>query len=369
MARKNKKAAQAQSSLLDGAEVADDLLRVNAAAPAQVLHESRSRRRRTLVWTFIIVGVCSIGSALNLAVNPPYPDLKPDVVESTEVNFSAGKSAAQTKVAEWLAQDPSPLPGGRLISWDGFTSIAAGKAKSDTDNPANAAELHRFTLATTLEDKTVYYDATVLVSVSDALGAAVATEPTLLPRVPAAAQGWSSQVWAGYENAPVPDPVTQTAGQWAKAFTESADALRLYVGDEDATHAYMPLQGARVLSAAIPTAGYIKVEGEEQAKVIIARVELTLAWSSAADAKGSKVMYDVRVEQAHTASPKIVAWGPAGTGPKLKKYGNATVGLSIDISPTDPLPTQAPTEESTSVTPDEGSADEVDGPGHGEEGL
>lgn len=357
MARKNKKGAPPQSSLLDGAEASDDLLRVNAAAPAQVLHESRSRRRRTLVWVFIIVGVCSIGSALNLALNPPIPDMKKNTVSSTEVNFSAGKSVAQAKVAEWLAQTPTPLPGGHIISWDGFDTIAAGKAKSESDNPANAAELHHFTLATTLGDKTVFYDATVLVNVSDALGAIASTEPTLLPRVPASPQGWSSQVWAGYDNAQVPDAVNQSASQWAKAFTESADALRLYVGDEDGSHSYMPLQGARVLSAAVTNGGYIKVEGEEQVKVIIARVELTLAWSSAADAKGSKVMYDVRVEQAHTASPKIVAWGPAGTGPTLKKYGNAVTGLTLGGSSTDPLPTQAPTDDTSG---EDYSADELD---------
>ena len=362
MARKNKKTAQAQSSMLDGAEVTDDLLRVNSAAPAEMLHESRSRRRRFLVWSFIIVGSCSIAFGLNAALNPE-PEKAPDITTSAEVNSSPGKSAAQAKVASWLAQDPSPLPGGYVVSWDGFDTIKGGVAKSDTDNPANAAELHTFTLATKLGDEVVFYDATVLVSVSKTLGATVAAEPTLLPRVPASSQGWSSQIWPGYETAPVPDAVNQSAGQWAKAFTESADALRLYVGDEDATHSYMPLQGARVLETAIPSAGYIKVEGEEDVKVIIARVELTLAWSTAADAKGSKVMYDVRIEQAHTASPKIVAWGPAGTGPALEKYGNAVTGTTITGTGNDPRPTEAPVVVDED-TPAAVTEDEVNGPGH-----
>lgn len=364
MARNKKKSAQASSGMLDGsAAAADDLLRTNTATPAHMLHESRGRRRRGLVWAFIIVGVISIGSALNLTLNAE-PEKEPDITTSTEVNLSPGKSVAQAKVAEWLAQEPSPLPGGYILSWDGFTSIEGGVAKNDTDNPANAAELHTFTLATTLGDKPVFYDATVLVSVSDALGAIAAAEPTLLPRVPAATQGWSSQIWAGYDTAQVPDAVTQTAGQWAKAFTESADALRLYVGDEDPTHAYMPLQGARVLSTSISSAGYVKVEGEEKPKVLIARVELTLAWSTSADAKGSKVMYDVRIEQAHTASPRIVAWGPSGTGPTLEKYGNAITGMALGGSSNEPRPTEAPTSEES----EPGSTPvEVEGPGHGEE--
>lgn len=365
MARKNKKAAQAPSSMLDGAAAGDDLLRVNAAAPAQVLHESRSGRRRFLVWTFIIVGSLSIATGLNATLNAE-PEKPPVATKSTEVNASPGKSAAQAKVAEWLAQDPSPLPGGYIISWDGFETIKGGKAKNETDNPANAAELHTFTLATNRGEKAVFYDATVLVQVSKTLGAIAATEPTLLPRVPASTQGWSSQVWPGYETAQVPDAVNQTAAQWAKAFTESADALRLYVGDEDAAHSYMPLQGARVLSTVIPSAGYIKVEGEEKPKVIIARVELTLAWSAAADAKGSKVMYDVRIEQAHTASPKIVAWGPSGTGPSLEKYGNAVTGLAIGGG-TEVSPSEAPAPGQTE-SPASDTTDEVDGPGHGDEG-
>lgn len=362
MARKSKKADQAQTGMLADTAASDDLLRVNLAAPAEVLHEGRSRRRRALVWVFIIVGFFAIFSALNLVVNPPYPEQEDETVSSTEVNFSAGKSVAQARVAAWLAQDPSPLPGGYVVSWDGFDPIAGGTPKNDTDNPANDAELHRFTLATLAGDKTVFYDATVLVSVSAQLGAIAAADPTLLPRTPDATQGWSSQVWPGYETAATPDAAAQSVTAWAAAFTGTADALRLYVGDEDSSHSYMPLSGARVLSTAIPSAGFIKVEGEETAKVIIARVELTLAWSDAADAKGSKSVYDVRIEQAHTASPKIVAWGPAGTGPTLEKFGNAITGKVLTGN-SDRLPslTPAPTPTETATVEDTTS---VDGPGH-----
>lgn len=343
MARKNKKTAPAQTSLL-GADTApaDDLLRVNLAAPAERLHESRSRRRRGLVWTFIIVGTLTIGNGVGLMVNPPVPEIPKTVVKSSEVNFSLGKSAAHTKVTEWLATDPSPLPGGHIVSWDGFETIKGSKPSSSSDNPANDAELHQFTLATIVGGKTVFFDATVLVSVSPVLGAIAGPDPSLMPRVPAASQGWSSQVWAGYETATVPEAAVQSTVAWAKAFTESADALRLYVGDEREGHSYMPLQGARVLASTVTDAGFIKVEGESKPKVILARVQLTLAWSGAPDAKGSKATYDVRIEQAHTASPRIVAWGPSGTGPTLEKFGNAVTGTKLSTSSTDPVPT-APT--------------------------
>lgn len=350
MARKSKQASSSpQGGMFDGTGTGDDLLHINSAAPAQLLHESRSRRRRALVWTFIIVGFLTMAMSINTMVTAATTKVKPNITTSTQVNFSAGKSAAQTKVASWLAQTPSPLPGGYVVSWDGFDTIAGGTAKNNSDNPANAAELHHFTLATRTGESTLFYDADVLVSVSKALGASAATDPSLLPRVPSTTQGWSPQLWPGYENAQVPDAATQTVDAWAAAFTGTADTLRLYVGDEDGTRSYMPLQGARVLSATVPSAGYVKVEGEDKPKVIIARVELVLAWSSAADAKGAKVTYDVRIEQAQTASPKVVAWGPAGTGPRLEKYGNAVTGTTITGgSSNDHIPTAAPTPTATS---------------------
>ena len=373
MARKPKKTATQQPDLLGNSGAGDDLLRTNHAAPAERLHENRRRRGRVLTWAFIVVGTLSIATSLNATLNGSNTGEAVAVVDSTAVNSSIGKSAAHARVAEWLSTDPSPLPGGYIVSWDGFETIAGDEASSATDNPANDAEIHSFTLATIVGGKAVFYDATVLVYVSDTLGAIASGEPSLLPRVPDASQGWSSQIWPGYETAPVPDAAVQSVNQWARAFTESADALRLYVGDEDASHSYMPLQGARVLSAAVPQAGYIKVDGEEKPRVIIARVELTIAWSQAADAKGAKVTYDVRIEQAHTASPKVVAWGATGTGPSLTKYGNAITGTKLSSGAgagngTAPTATPTPSEETT-VTEEqtvvEPEPEVVDGPGHG----
>jgi hypothetical protein len=344
MARNKKKGTSgAQPEMLGatGAALDDDLLKVNLASPTQQLHQKSSKRRKAAVWTFIIVGVLTTANGIAMTVNPPIPETVASSVSSTDVNASLGKSVAHDKLQTWLAQTPSPLPGGYVVSWDGFEAIAGGKAESNTDTPANAAELHSFTLAAKVgNDATVFYEATVLVSVDKKLGALAAAEPSLLPRVPTSSQGWSSEVWAGYENGPVTESVTATATAWADAFTKSANDLRLYVGDEDPNHAYMPLLGARVLGTNVVESGFVEVEGEEVPKTVIARVELTLAWSAAADAKGSKVTYDVLIERADTASPKIVAWGPSGTGPELERFGNAVTGTTLTSTPNESVPTE-----------------------------
>ncbi|SDH39752.1 hypothetical protein [Microbacterium sp. 77mftsu3.1] len=341
-AKGKKQAAPEPDATTD--EPQDDLLRVNEATPAHTIHESRSRRRRVLVWVFIIIGFGSMFSALSAATAPPEPPVKP--VGSTDVNSSVGKSVAHTKMTAWLSAKPGPLPGGYIVSWDGFTRIAGGgKAESSSDSPANDAELHRFTLASDVNGVPLFYDATVLVSVSDSLGAIASAEPSLLPRVPSSSQGWSGELWPKYSTTPASDAVSSTALQWAKAFTDSGDALRLYVGDENPTHAYMPLQGARIRQATVPAAGFIKVDGEEEPKTVIARVELVIAWSDNTQNEGSRTQYDVLIEQAHTASPKIVAWGPAGTGPTLKKYGNAVPGTQISPANPDSVPTEPEPED------------------------
>jgi len=349
MARKAKKNQAQQPDMLGAAQPSDGLLRTNLDSPAERLYESRRLKGRAFAWVFIVAGTACIGLTLNNLVNPVDPTAGIVPVDSVAVNSSVGKSAAHTRLTQWLAGDPSPLPGGYIVSWDGFESIAGEKATSSTENPANDAEIHFFTLATDVGDKTVFYDATVLVSVSDQLGAYVSADPSLLPRVPDANQGWSSELWPGYKSVAPSDASQQSVIQWAKSFTESADALRLYVGDGDADHAYMPLQGARVLQASIAKAGHIPVEGaEDKPKTIIARVELSLSWFATGE-KGSTVTYDVLIEQAHTASPKVVAWGPAGTGPTLVKFGNAITATKLTTSSNTGVPTPTPTPEETGV--------------------
>lgn len=337
MARKSKKTVNEPDVLGSAAasSLDEDLLRVNIAAPSALLHQRSSKFRRRLVW--IVVIACGLGSlaTLNIIMNPPVQKVVASQVESMDVNSSLGKNAAYDSLTRWLKASPSPLPGGRVVSWDGFEEIKAGVAKSESDRPADAQELHTFTLAVSGEQSTSFYTGTVLVSVDKARGGVTAAVPSLLPRLPASTDGWSTQIWAGYETTSASDAVSESVGAWSKAFTGTPAELRLYVGDKNADHAYIPLSGARVLGAQVTNAAYAPKDGvkEQSPSLIIARVELTIAWGALTggpdDNKGSRVQYDVLVEEANSASPRIVAWGAAGTGPQLKTYGNAVSGVRI----------------------------------------
>lgn len=338
MARKPKKNQAQEPDFLSSAASNrgdEDLLQVNLATPDAMLHQKSAKTRRRLVWVVIVA--CGLGSiaTLNVILNPPVQEIVESQVKSMDVNSSIGKNAAYDSLTRWLNSDPSPLPGGVVLSWDGFENIKGGKAKNESDRPADPKELHTFTLAVRTDQETLFYTASVLVSVDKVRGGVTAALPSLLPRMGASSEGWSTELWAGYENTPVPEAVSESVAAWAKAFTGTSVELRLYVGDKDATHAYLPLRGARVLSTQVSNAGYVTKDGvkEESPQTIIARVEVTLAWGALTggpeDNKGSRIEYDVLVEEASSASPRIVAWGPAGTGPSLKTFGNAVTGVRL----------------------------------------
>ena len=83
---------------------------------------------------------------------------------------------------------------------------------------------------------------------------------------------------------------------------------------------------------------------------MIARISLTKV-AGAEEEQYEPMDFDVLVSGADTASPRVVAWGGAGTGPSLTKYGNAIVGLDLvkeeeqqaTDAPTDPTATGQPT--------------------------
>ena len=331
MARKSAKAPKGKNAAppddMFGETPGDaDVFRVNFNSPTALLHESRRRRQRGLTWAFIVIGSFCMLSQLTSFTGSSEVDIEPP--SSTEVNMSLGKSAAQTYVQQWLSSTPTPLPGGYIVSWDGFELIDGFIEGEDEDAIADDAELHHFTLATAIESNVSYFDVSILVQVDDALGAFVASQPSMTPRLPSADTGWSDVAWPGYRNTSVPEPVEQSVAQWAKAYTESPEALRLYVGDEDGTHSYMPLPGATVVSTNVVDAGYIYDPSTEVISSMLIRVELYVSWTGDGQ-PGAPITFDALVEQAHTASPKVVAWGHAGTGPDLEKFDNAIEGTQL----------------------------------------
>ena len=101
------------------------------------------------------------------------------------------------------------------------------------------------------------------------------------------------------------------------------------------------------------TADELKNQAETSA-TMIAQVRVDVAWKSQGEAGTGEtapaLTYDVLIDRANTASPNIVAWGAPGTGPSLKKFGNAQMGRILVAPEENTAPITLPT-TTPSVTP------------------
>lgn len=273
------------------------------------------------------------------------------IIPVSEIN-SPTKAAAMQAVTNWLGQYPTPLPGGKLLSWDGAKVQSEPSITIDPSNDqpveTQGLQLHTLTLVT---ENGALFTTTVQVGYSEFRGAQVIGSPTLIPRAPDDVSKWANLTsWPNLSTIQASDSVKDAAAAWAKAFTSGdPKALRLAVGDQAANHSYVPLVQAtasdvRVEEAAAPKAA----EGKgavENSPVITARISFAVAWDGIEVDKNRggaapRVVYDVLIQQADTASPVIVAWGGAGSGESLKAYSNAVIDREIGADaltgPTDP---------------------------------
>ena len=342
-------AKKSKSTLWGDAPASPVALATNAAAPSELRMQRSVATHRFVVYTVFITLPIAVIVAIALLYNQATAPAQDQSVSSLSANDSQGKASAIATVSQWLASSPAPLPGAYFVSWDGFEPIAGGVKEASGQTPANAAEIHYFTLMIpeTKNDDAIFYTATVLVSVDPILGAQVQGTPSLVQRVPDADTGWSSQVWAGHESGSTTDPIRTAASAWATAFTSTPAQLRLYVGDKDAANSYVPLAGAQVRSATVSDVGYVgyvRAEGDTSAPdTVIARVVLMVAWTTDPEDKGAPITYDVLIVDADTAAPRIVAWGGAGSGPSLVPFGNAVQSAVSGNAPALVTPTPTPT--------------------------
>lgn len=254
--------------------------------------------------------------------------------QSAGASSSPGRFAATQAVTAWLAAAPSPLPDGRIVSWDGAREMAPSELTDRDGKPVSApvrfvAEIDTFTL---VGKGGRQYTSEVLVSVDPRGGATAASTPSLTAVAPAAGDDWQSGgPWPGLVPAAnVPAPLAQAVSGWAAAYASGdASQLRIAVGDPDLSHAYVPLTGvASVKTETVLTAGLSSTDRA----TAVAQVTLALAWAGQdkptgpPDPKSSSnavVTMDVLVERADTAAPVVTAWGAAGSGPSLGRYTNA----------------------------------------------
>lgn len=323
--------------------------RYNAEAPNVRKENRRGKLLRVGVWIMafgafplaVLFGFVSIG--LIQALNAE----KPAQVESFDTNNSAGKPAATRALIDWLFADPSPLPDGQLISWDGFDVEEPPAPTDDTEKPVTYHfELHRFTL----ERNDSLYHASVQVVV-DGAGVSVMGTPNLLPILDAPVT--ASSPWFGLGTATPPEAVVSSVDEWATAFTSGdPTALRRVTRDQDASSTYVPLTGIETLqSAKITTASYQVIPAadgktkDDKTRMIV-QVTLEVWWDGQTPTEeqllspkpptAQKITYDLLVLQADTDAAYVVAWGEPGTGPDLKPKVNALAGVDTrDLEPSD----------------------------------
>lgn len=294
------------------------------------------------VWSFPLVAVLLI-----MTMDTGGEVVAPTVSTVNQVD-SPGKAAAVIEMNEWMDAVPAPIRGGKIVSWNGYDSKTPPKIAESLEDEIRAVaynvETHHFIV---MDDTGNRYSSDVAVAVSADDGAVALGSPSLTPIAPPAT-GWASEgAWFDVVDATANEDVGPTVQEWAKAFTSGdPKTLRLYVGDPDSAHSYVPLTGVESYTAepsdaaAIPVIedGVIKAGDPEQ---IILRVTLQLLWKGAIaldddgrpipqDEHGDNtISYDVLVDKANTASPKIVAWGGAGSGTSLEPYSNAVINREI----------------------------------------
>ena len=349
----------AQRALWEGETTGPDPIVLNAAAPT-IKHgfwKTRWTRRALFVMAFVATPLTFL-LWINGAVNPPAVPVQKAGVSSISANSSQGKAPATAAVRAWLAGDPAPLPGGVTVAWDGYETLPEAKT---TDGPVGyRTEIHYFTLTVGEGDGVLYFRSSVEVLVDPVLGAKVVGEPTLLPVLPPSTAGWPSQpVWDGFIVAQQPKAVSDAVEAWATAFTSGKpEVLRLAVGDPDPNHSYLPLTGATASGVSVSAAAGIPLADPKAApKRMLVRVSFQISWTGPADPDAPArslptVTYDLLVDAADTASPRVVSWGGPGSAPKLKPYSTAIKNTSVDgAAPSAPATPSAPAEPSAPGDP------------------
>ncbi len=273
---------------------------------------------------------------------------------------SPGRAAATRVLNAWLGQEPSPLPGGVLVSWDGaeevpFTPVFNEESgKQTNEKPGYISELNSFTL---LGSEGASYRATVQVLVDPRGGAKPLGGPSLERVVDPANDSWSDGApWPGLiSEQNIPEAVQTAVEGWSEAYVSGRPPrLASIVGDGDPSHIYTPLYGVSVSS--VEATDMATPDSKNPGRRIV-RVEMQLLWDGqklpdVADSKPLLTTMDLLVERADGAAPVVTAWGGPGSGPLLKRYGNADKARAIGAVPTrtvDSDPT--PPEDEDAATP------------------
>ena len=257
-----------------------------------------------------------------------------------------GKVEATVSVETWLGQTPPPLPGARLLTWDGATIVDYPLDKNKEPESEDVVETvwkHTFTLEVPAQggdggtDKypARFYQASLLITDSKALGARVFSDPALLALPLTESQKPTLGYWPGVETKTADNDVVEAINKWAAAYAgNDPAALKLATGDPDKDHVYIPLGGLKAIGVEVSRAGVL-LEGDGLSNKMVVEVELSLDRKELNE-RGQPyttlpaTKMDVLVENWDTGSPTVVAWGAAGAGHLLTPFENAALASRLD---------------------------------------
>lgn len=316
---------------------------------SKVKKAGRYKWLRRGIWLSIFLTPLLLLALAAWYVDAQNPEPTPEPPTSLQINDSIGKDAATTTVRDWLASQPQPIPGAQLLSWNGYTTQPKPKiVDTETDETAAGVfvpewnkETHYFSVRA---GNGTLFRVTVEVDADRTLGARVTSLPSLKPLLPEVTSGWkdSPEPWFGYQSTQTTDNITASVNDWLAAYTGGNPAtLRNIVGDKDGDHFYMPLSGIQKATAVVERVAF-KPSDEpdapavENPDTVIARITVKLLWNGQVQENlddFATMSFDLLIEQANTASPRIVAWGGPGSGPALKPYENAVTGITLDSVP------------------------------------
>lgn len=295
----------------------------------------KRRRRARLITAYIWAAVVLFPLALLTTFVLAGQQLGRGADDQPDTRTYAGQEAAQAQieVEKWIAQKPSPLPGGRVVTYNGARTTAA---EADGGEPAgDTVATHEFVVADRARN---LYTTTVQMVVSPARGPVMVADPALLP-IPAPDAGGADAPWPfpGVE-AGAPSPAYQPAvDAWAKAYTSGDPAvLKQVVGDPQQGRSYLPLTGVEFDRADLDEVGALWGEDQDRsaetlpARALL-RVTVHAAWAgqpaATAGQPAATLTYDLLLDRADTAAPVVVAWGSPGMA--LDPYGNAVEGRTL----------------------------------------
>lgn len=281
-----------------------------------------------------VIALLLVTYSLANPIQPPEPPEPPALA-------SPGKSVATRSVGQWLASEPQPLPGGTILSWDGFEELPMpeipGAEEMDEEElaeetPTYNLEVHDFTV---MDNNNMLYTASVQVADDSVAGPQVLGSPSLMPQALASTNFQMDNPWPGMASQSMPPTTDTSVNSWAEAFTSGRpDDLRQAVGDPDVNHSYTPLYRVQEFEVTTTESAYFNSVNDEGAEVqdqsrALMRVDLVLRWEGQSipeESRESTMSYDLLMVGVDSASPRVVAWGPPGTGPQLEEYSNALDG-------------------------------------------